>query len=96
MLKFIDDIVFLRSVEIGAISTFRAEVVYVSDRSEVMVNVEASQNDPQSSVEKLTNKFHFLFGFDEGCAPEIMFESFEESLKYVEGRRRYFWNYEEQ
>lgn len=84
-----DDIVFLRPVEIGSIITFTAEVVFSSSLSQTaLVNVEAVVEDPASGNRSLTNEFNFEFSFNE-LQHQIYPESYFDAMKFISGRRTF-------
>ena len=93
LLQCVDDILFLKPVEVGSIVTFKSELAYVdSSRTSAVVNVEAIVEDALTGAKSVTNTFHFLFTFSSDCAqiiPNLLPETYQDALKFFEGRRRF-------
>ena len=91
-LQIVDDIHFYLPVEIGSLLTFDSEIWYINPHdSTVFVNVQAKVIDTSTGHTKHTsNEFYFQFVCDthDKPLPYIIPESYEEMMKYLEGRRR--------
>jgi len=86
--KAIDEIFFLEPVSIGDIASFKSEVVYTQDNM-VQIAVTADVILPESHTTKTTNIFHISFSFPQVKeVKKIVPSSYEEVIKYVDGRRR--------
>jgi acyl-coenzyme A thioesterase 9 len=86
----VDDISFIRPVNIGTIIEMTARVTYTKDNFMiVLVNVE--EIDPQSSARTYTNKLTFVFECDqsEAAVPEVLPRDYEECVLFLNGRRTY-------
>lgn len=84
---FIDDVTFIRPVEIASVVTMNARVVYAST-TEALVDVEAIVQQPATGESVLTNTFHFGFDVGPRCRPVVP-DSYREILSFAEGRRRF-------
>jgi acyl-CoA hydrolase len=81
---------FLAPVEIGNLLTFTGEVVY-SDDSVVQVSVAADVVNPGMKLSDrsvTTNVFHFTFSTGNPITKKVIPYSYEDSLRFVDGRRR--------
>ncbi|KAH6564237.1 hypothetical protein BASA50_007370 [Batrachochytrium salamandrivorans] len=92
-LKFIalDDITFRLPVNIGSLLALRSQVVYSpgSPSKIFQVMVVADVIEPLTHKGRRTsNIFHFTFAApDSASVPRVIPETYEESMKYIEGRR---------
>jgi len=94
-----DDVTFYKPVEIGDILTFDSSVTYTSHQSPsenskqqsfIQVEVIASVTNPKIGQKHMTNTFNFTFlcPENETPLPRIIPETYEEAMKYLEGKRR--------
>ena len=77
---------FLAPVEIGNIVTFTGEIVYTVD-SLIQVSIAANVLTP-GKKEATTNIFHFTFSTSTPLDKNVFPFSYEESMRYVDGRRK--------
>jgi acyl-coenzyme A thioesterase 9 len=84
----LDDISFLKPVNVGSILSFHSRIVYTTSTI-CQVYVEIRVVDPASGTVDTTNDFYFNFAVDE-CenVPRVLPESYEEAVAYIEGQRR--------
>ncbi|MES1908378.1 MAG: hypothetical protein MHM6MM_001328 [Cercozoa sp. M6MM] len=86
----VDDVTFLRPVEIGSMLCFDAEVVYSSAQA-CQIQVSTRIMDLTSNVHKkqsvLSNVFSFTFGCETSEMPLVLPETYDEAMSWVEGRR---------
>ncbi|TPX73355.1 hypothetical protein CcCBS67573_g05371 [Chytriomyces confervae] len=94
-LKFmsLDDISFRRPVEIGAILDLSGQVVFTRDR-DMVVRVVANVVEPVSNRREMSNEFWFTFKSvpkrdSESLARQIMPNSYNDCMLYLEGKRRF-------
>eukprot|EP00474_Spongospora_subterranea_P001834 CRZ02292.1 hypothetical protein [Spongospora subterranea] len=83
---FIDDVEFLRPVDIASVVSFEAQVVYTSG-TDAIVDVKAIVHNPLLNETMITNTFHFGFQLDQ-LATQVVPERYDEMVTYVEGLRR--------
>ncbi|KAI9101336.1 HotDog domain-containing protein [Phlyctochytrium arcticum] len=85
----LDDIVFKKPVHVGSLLSLTSQVVYSagSPSKSIQVKVRADVVDPIKDENSTTNTFHFTFTTD-GTLPRIMPRSYDESMRYIEGRRK--------
>ncbi|KNE61261.1 hypothetical protein AMAG_07004 [Allomyces macrogynus ATCC 38327] len=90
-----DDITFRKPVPIGSILHFTAKVVYSRARS-FQVQVTADVVDPATGQRDTTNTFMLTFGAGakDGEVPTVMPRTYEESMLYLDGKRRWETGYE--
>lgn len=82
-----DDIWFRRSVELGSLLHYEAQVVYTRDNF-MQLSVNATVIKPIEGTKEITNVFHFTFHLDgDKPAPRVVPRSYPESMMYIEGRR---------
>lgn len=87
--QHMDDITFLKPVEVGSIVTFSSQLVYASElASSVIVRVVAQVENPQTGESHITNEFFFEFAFPE-LKTQVHPETYEEAMLFLDGRRRY-------
>jgi acyl-coenzyme A thioesterase 9 len=89
----LDDIIFKKPVPIGSFLSLTAHVVYSMDspHNTFQVKVVADvMNHLQPSLETIerTNIFHFTFKSNGASIPKIMPKTYEESMSFIEGKRR--------
>ncbi|KAJ3143985.1 Acyl-coenzyme A thioesterase 9, mitochondrial [Irineochytrium annulatum] len=86
----LDDISFKRPVPIGALLSLTAQVVYAhgAPSRSLMVRVRADVIDPLKGTEEMTNEFFFTFIAPHGHVPRVLPQSYEESMFYIDGKRR--------
>lgn len=88
----IDDISFLKPVEVGSIMSFEATLSYSrKGSSRVIVDVKARVLDPQTDSSELTNTFYFEFdiGTLMDGVPVVSPRTYDEAMMYLDGRRRH-------
>ena len=89
----LDDISFKHPVNIGSILSLKSEVVYSDGGATKMfqVSVIADVIDPNGD-QKTTNTFHFTFRAKNlkknETLPKVMPQTYAESMRYIEGKRR--------
>ena len=88
----LDDIVFRKPVNIGSLLSLTSQVVYCpgSPSRAIQIKVKADVIDPIQGTKDTTNTFHFTFRTldDTLPLPRVMPRSYDESMRYIEGRRR--------
>ena len=86
----VDDINFLRPVNVGAIMEFRGLVTYTA-QSEVVVQVTVEEVDTDRSGERIrTNQLAYIFKTRDGQkAPEVIPEDYGEFVLFLNGKRTY-------
>ncbi|KAK3086446.1 hypothetical protein FSP39_018538 [Pinctada imbricata] len=84
--KVVDDIAFLRPVEIGQLLFMSSQVVYTKD-SFLQVKVHAEVVHPTQGVHFTTNDFHFTFDTKLVNLPSVMPKTYAESMLYLDGKR---------
>eukprot|EP01113_Clastostelium_recurvatum_P036495 TRINITY_DN5208_c0_g1_i4.p1 TRINITY_DN5208_c0_g1~~TRINITY_DN5208_c0_g1_i4.p1 ORF type:complete len:459 (-),score=112.36 TRINITY_DN5208_c0_g1_i4:33-1409(-) len=85
LIRAVDEITFLRPVELGSVVIYEAEVIYVhaEDPKTVQVKVEAFNVDAKTGHRTRTNEFHFTFSVDAPYLKELMPRTYEEMLKCI-------------
>ncbi|TPX72908.1 hypothetical protein SpCBS45565_g00278 [Spizellomyces sp. 'palustris'] len=86
----LDDISFRKPVHVGSLLSLTSQVTYSSgspSRS-FQVKVRADVLDPISDEQSTTNTFHFTFMALDGEVPRVMPRSYDESMRYIEGKRK--------
>lgn len=89
VLRVIDDIAFLRPVEVNSVLSFDARVSYTDPtRGLMVVDVNATvQEDTGPGV--VTTVFHYIFSVSRHVhLPAIAFETYQEAMHFLAGRRR--------
>ncbi|KAK3758458.1 hypothetical protein RRG08_058728 [Elysia crispata] len=86
--RSIDDVVFLRSVDIGDELHLQAMVVYTNG-SDVQVYVRVEKINPELNTYEMTNDFHFIFSTVVDNLPSVMPSDYSEAMMYLRGRRHY-------
>ncbi|RYY37050.1 hypothetical protein EON62_01350 [archaeon] len=91
----LDDITFLRPVEVGTLLRFDARLVYAPGAPSHTFSVSVKAlcctpgAGPEQSRETVTNTFHFTFYCDDADAiPLVIPQTYEEAMAYVEASRR--------
>eukprot|EP01098_Paradermamoeba_levis_P008181 TRINITY_DN3389_c0_g1_i2.p1 TRINITY_DN3389_c0_g1~~TRINITY_DN3389_c0_g1_i2.p1 ORF type:complete len:454 (+),score=99.25 TRINITY_DN3389_c0_g1_i2:130-1491(+) len=93
-----DDVSFVRPVEIGSILSLNSVITYVSEINRTFCcTVNASVIDPTKGTIETTNLFHFTFTcpdkeLDGKAAPplrQVLPESYSDAILHVEGKKRY-------
>eukprot|EP00842_Homolaphlyctis_polyrhiza_P001636 jgi/Hompol1/2473/HPOL_000092-RA len=89
----LDDITFRSPVNIGSLLSLRSQVVYAPGppSSSFQVAVKADVINPLASGVKrqTTNTFHFTFAApNRETVPRVLPKTYEESMAYIDGRRR--------
>ena len=88
----LDDISFIKGVEIGSILSFYSEIIFVSSSPSVsmMIKVDAIVIKPETGARDKTNTFYFTFacpGVSE--IPQVIPSTYKEAMDYLEGKRKY-------
>ncbi|KAJ3292930.1 Acyl-coenzyme A thioesterase 9, mitochondrial [Borealophlyctis nickersoniae] len=86
------DITFRKPVPIGSLLSLKAQAVYASpEDGTFQIKVRADVLDALKGTRETTNTFHFTFavasGGDGGALRKVVPRSYEESMRYIEGRR---------
>lgn len=84
---------FLAPVEIGSILTFTGEVVYNEGKAvQVAVAADVINADIRNPGKKVatTNVFHFTFVTAEPSPSKVVPFSYEETLRFIDGRRKMY------
>ncbi len=89
----VDHMYFFEPVEIGAILSFTGRVIYTSEEA-LMVEVVTEVIQPATGETRVTNDCFFTFTAREDgdgplLIPAVQPHTYEEGLKYLEGRRRF-------
>ncbi len=89
----VDHMYFFEPVEIGAILSFTGRVIYTSEQA-LMVEVVTEVIQPSTGETRVTNDCFFTFTAPEQngeavAIPAVQPHTYEEGLKYLEGRRRF-------
>ena len=82
-----DTISFNRSVDIGSISIFNSEVIYNEDHT-MIVCVTTEVVEPDTGDRARTNSYYFTFICPETKLPKIYPESYDETMSWLEGKRK--------
>ncbi|EGD76244.1 hypothetical protein PTSG_11662 [Salpingoeca rosetta] len=93
----VDDISFQHPVEIGSLLTFSSMITYApgNDSRALQVDVRAEVISPTTGQSKVTNTFHFTFSAPHPTVPTVLPRTYEESMWYLDGRRRFLKSREE-
>uniref|UniRef100_A0AAY5L3V9 HotDog ACOT-type domain-containing protein n=1 Tax=Esox lucius TaxID=8010 RepID=A0AAY5L3V9_ESOLU len=83
----VDDILFQKPVEIGSLLLLSSQVCY-TDGKYIQVRVHTEVLDPLTRQHNTTNVFHFTFVTDKDV-PNIMPQSYGESMLYLDGKRHF-------
>ncbi|KAL7750838.1 hypothetical protein RI367_003795 [Sorochytrium milnesiophthora] len=92
-----DDIWFRRPVPIGSLLSFNSQVVYsrgYQDGRSFQVQVTADVIDPLTLKRETTNVFHLTFTSPQHKVPAIMPQTYEEAMRYLDGKRKWEVGYE--
>ncbi|ORZ37575.1 HotDog domain-containing protein [Catenaria anguillulae PL171] len=90
-----DDIWFRKPVPIGSILRFDSRVVYsrAPTNTSFQVMVTAEVIDIKTGTRDTTNVFHYTFGLDKAKnshqLPQVLPRTYEESMNYLEGKRKW-------
>jgi acyl-coenzyme A thioesterase 9 len=84
----LDQVTFHQPVSIGSIIFFNSEIVYTESKC-VGVNVIAEVLNPLTGVKNKTNTFYFTFTCPDAPVKRVLPNTYEEAMKYIEGKRRY-------
>ncbi|KAJ3045266.1 Acyl-coenzyme A thioesterase 9, mitochondrial [Rhizophlyctis rosea] len=88
LLAAMDDVMFRRPVPIGSLLSLTANVVYASPSEKTFqLRVQADVIDPIRDVRETTNTFSFGFYAPDDNLREIIPQSYEDSMLFLEGRR---------
>lgn len=84
----VDDIFFIKPVEIGSLLFLSSQIVYTEGSGlQLMVNAEVVQ--PWQGIHETTNTFHFTFKSADGDVPVVVPKSYGESMMYISGKRHF-------
>ncbi|KAJ3155270.1 Acyl-coenzyme A thioesterase 9, mitochondrial [Geranomyces michiganensis] len=84
----LDDITFRKPVHVSDILALTAQVTYSAPPSRgFQVKVRANVLNAIEGTQDTTNEFHFTFEADKDV-PRIMPRSYDESMRYIEGKRK--------
>lgn len=83
----VDDILFQKPVEIGSLLLLSSQVCYTEGRF-IQVRVHTEVLDPLTRQHNTTNVFHFTF-LSETDVPNIVPQSYGESMLYLDGKRHF-------
>ncbi|XP_012943834.1 acyl-coenzyme A thioesterase 9, mitochondrial, partial [Aplysia californica] len=86
MCKIVDDILFLKPVEIGDLLFLSSQIVY-SKGQDLQVHVHAEVVNPDTDVRQTTNDFHFTFDTGLPDLPQVLPKTYAESMLYLVGKR---------
>lgn len=84
----IDDIQFLRPVNIGAIMEFVGMVLYVKDTI-MVIQVSVSEFDPKTGNRVITNRLNYVFQSRKHKLQDVIPREYEEFLLYINGKRTF-------
>ncbi|KAJ2842744.1 hypothetical protein IWW36_005792 [Coemansia brasiliensis] len=85
----LDDFSFKKPVNIGSILKLTSQVVYSEpENSTFQIAVSADVIDNLENSMERTNTFFFNFSCPGGHVPCVVPRSYEDMMKYLEGRRR--------
>ncbi|KAJ1943756.1 hypothetical protein GGF37_002504 [Kickxella alabastrina] len=85
----LDDFSFKKPVNIGSILRLKSQVVYSEPESKTFqVAVSADVIDNMKNSTERTNTFYFNFCCPSGVVRRVVPRSYEDMMKYLEGRRR--------
>jgi len=87
MCKVVDDILFLKPVDIGDILSLSSQIVY-SKGSDIQIHVHAEVVKPDTGERATTNEFHFTFDTGVPDLPLVLPRTYAESMLYLNGKRR--------
>ncbi|CAB1349878.1 unnamed protein product [Coregonus sp. 'balchen'] len=83
----VDDILFQKPVEIGSLLLLSSQVCYTEGKY-IQVRVHTEVLDPLTRQHNTTNVFHFTFVTDKDV-PNIVPQSYGESMLYLDGKRHF-------
>ncbi|XP_032828007.1 acyl-coenzyme A thioesterase 9, mitochondrial [Petromyzon marinus] len=83
----VDDILFQKPVEIGALLYLNSQVCY-TEGNNIQVRVQSEVHVPQLKEHYTTNVFHFTFMAD-SAVPKVAPKSYGESMLYLDGKRHF-------
>uniref|UniRef100_A0A674ARH7 Acyl-CoA thioesterase 9 n=1 Tax=Salmo trutta TaxID=8032 RepID=A0A674ARH7_SALTR len=83
----VDDILFRKPVEIGSLLLLSSQVCYTEGKY-IQVRVHTEVLDPLTRQHNTTNVFHFTFVTDKDV-PNIVPQSYGESMLYLDGKRHF-------
>ena len=87
-IKYMDDILFERPVEIGSLLHFNSQVAFTQDNF-IQVRVGAEALDPNTRLLQSTNVFHYTFELEGDPVPEIIPKTYHEAMMYLNSRRHF-------
>ena len=83
----VSDISFAASVEIGSLLMLNSQIIATRNRMAI-VRLHAEVMNPETGESKTTNTFYFVFESNTKTLPQIIPESYGESLLCIDGERR--------
>lgn len=86
--RVVDDIAFLKSVEIRSLLLMSSQIVYTQDK-DIQVHVHAEVIDPDLGSRSTSNNFHFTFRCHEPTIPDVMPKTYAEYMLYLDGKRHF-------
>jgi len=84
----LDKVNFIKPVEIGSILTFDSRIIYQEGKS-FCVEVVSKTLNSKEGTEQTTNTYYFTLTCPEVTLKQIIPNTYEEAITYLEGRRRY-------
>ncbi|NXM70754.1 ACOT9 thioesterase, partial [Serilophus lunatus] len=83
----VDDIMFQKPVEIGALLLLSAQVCY-TEKNYIQIRVHSEVYDANTREHHTTNIFHFTF-ISENEVPRVVPNTYGESMLYLDGKRHF-------
>lgn len=84
---YVDEIQFVRAVNIGSVLEFTSSIIY-SENEYAVVQVTAYDVSPVNTTRTVTNIFTYIFRSKDGSTnPEILPTTYDETMLYLQGRR---------
>jgi acyl-coenzyme A thioesterase 9 len=83
----LDDITFRAPVPVGSIFSLKSRVVYTSENNAMQIEIIADVIDHETGTSRTTNSFYFTYLTEKYI--RVLPRTYEESVAYIEGRRRY-------
>merc|ERR1712112_489440 len=90
----VDDVIFLKAVEIGDLLYFHSQVVFTHE-NKVQTRVSAEVMDRKTKMLKLTNVLQITWELPEDV-PNVVPKSYHEAMAYLTGRRHFLISLENQ
>mmetsp|Transcript_40664 Transcript_40664/g.65981 ORF Transcript_40664/g.65981 Transcript_40664/m.65981 type:complete len:336 (-) Transcript_40664:596-1603(-) len=92
LIAAVDDVHFENPVLVGSVVCFSSQIVYVAaDQRTLQVRVKAEYIDVKHPARQrfLTNVFSFTFASPDSKIVQVMPETYDDGIEYLEGRRRH-------